>query len=49
VLALIGFRPPRVLLVKGVREHFVEHDSKYEQFSVDTETVKTATVVPDKK
>jgi len=38
-----------VLLLKGIRQHFVEHDSKYERFSVETETSKTATVVPDKK
>ena len=39
----------RVLLVKGVREHFVEKDSDYERFSVETQTSKTATVVPEKK
>ena len=44
-----GHVEARVLLVKGVREHFVEHDSKYERFSVETETSKTATVVPDRK
>ena len=44
-----GHVEARVLLVKGVREHFVEHDSKYERFSVETETGKTATVVPDTK
>jgi len=44
-----GHVEARVLLVKGVREHFVEHDSKYERFSVETETSKTATVVPDAK
>ena len=44
-----GHVEARVLLVKGVREHFVEHDSKYERFSVETETSKTATVVPDTK
>ena len=44
-----GHVEARVLLLKGVRQHFVEHDSKYERFSVETETSKTATVVPDKK
>ena len=44
-----GHVEARVLLVKGVREHFVEHDSKYERFSVETETGKTATVIPDTK
>jgi len=44
-----GHVEARVLLLKGVRQHFVEHDSKYERFSVETETSKTATIVPDKK
>jgi hypothetical protein len=39
----------RVLLVKGYRQHIVEHDSNYERFSVETETSKTTTVVPDPK
>jgi len=39
----------RILLVKGVRQHFVEHDSDYERFSVNAETSKDATVVPDTK
>jgi hypothetical protein len=37
----------RVLLLKGIREHFVEKDSDYQRFTVDTETSKTATIVPD--
>jgi len=44
-----GHVEARILLLKGVRQHFVERDSKYERFSVDTETSKTATVVPDAK
>jgi hypothetical protein len=36
-----------VLLLKGIREHFVEKDSDYQRFTVDTETSKTATIVPD--
>jgi hypothetical protein len=44
-----GHVEARVLLLKGIRQHFVEHDSKYERFSVETETSKTATVVPDTK
>jgi hypothetical protein len=39
----------RVLLVKGVREHFVEHDSDYQRFTVDAQTSKAATVVPEEK
>jgi hypothetical protein len=39
----------RVLLLKGVREHFVEKDSDYQRFTVETQTSKTATVVPDSK
>ncbi len=44
-----GHVEARVLLLKGIRQHVVEHDSKYERFSVETETSKTATVVPDAK
>jgi hypothetical protein len=39
----------RILLVKGMREHFVERDSDYVRFTVTTETSKTATVVPETK
>lgn len=39
----------RMLLVKAVREHVSEQDSDYEQFSVRSETGKTATVVEPKK
>lgn len=44
-----GHIAARVLLLKGVRQHVVERDSKYERFSVDTESSKTVTVVPDTK
>jgi hypothetical protein len=37
-----GLIEARVLLVRGVRQHFTEHDSGYERFSVDTQTGKTA-------
>jgi hypothetical protein len=39
----------RVLLVKGVREHVIEHDADYERFSVGVEQGKTATVNDTKK
>jgi len=39
----------RVLLVKGMRQHFVEHDSDYQRFHVDADAQKTSTVVPDEK
>ena len=39
----------RVLLLKGVRQHVIERDSDYERFTVETQTSKTATVVPDEK
>ena len=42
-----GHVAARVLLVKGVRQHIVEHDSDYERFSVKDEPSKTVTVVPD--
>jgi hypothetical protein len=39
----------RVLLFKGMHEHFTEKDSDYERFTVDTETGKAAAGVPDAK
>ena len=39
-----GHVEARVLLLKGVREHFVERDSNYERFHVDAEPAKDATV-----
>jgi hypothetical protein len=44
-----GHVEARVLLVKGYRQHILEHDSDYQRFSVETETSKTATVVPEAK
>jgi len=44
-----GHVEARVLLVKGMREHFIEHDSNYQRFSVETETSKTAIVAPPAK
>ena len=34
----------RVLLLKGIRQHYVEHDSSYERFHVDAEPAKDVTV-----
>lgn len=39
-----GHIEARVLLLKGIRQHFVEHDSDYQRFTVETQTSKTATV-----
>lgn len=39
----------RVLLLKSVREHVIEHDANYEKFSVQDVPGKTATVVGEKK
>ncbi len=39
----------RVLLLKGIREHVIEHDANYEKFSVQDVPGKTVTVVTDKK
>jgi len=44
-----GHVEARVLLVKGIREHFVERDSDYQRFTVEAETSKTATVVTEPK
>ncbi len=44
-----GLIEARVLLVRGVRQHFTEHDSGYERFSVDTQTGKTAIPTPATK
>ena len=37
-----GHIEARVLLLKGYRQHVIEHDSDYQRFSVDTQTGKTA-------
>lgn len=39
----------RLLLLKAIREHVIEHDSGYEKFSVQDVPGKTATVVRDDK
>jgi hypothetical protein len=44
-----GHVEARVLLFKGMHEHFTEKDSDYERFTVSTETGKSAAVVPDSK
>jgi hypothetical protein len=44
-----GHVEARVLLFKGMHEHFTEKDSDYERFTVDTETGKPSAVVPDVK
>jgi hypothetical protein len=44
-----GHIEARVLLLKGVRQHVIERDYDYKRFSVDAETGKTATVVPEAK
>jgi len=38
----------RVLLVKGMRQHFIEHDSDYKRFQVEAGQGKTAQVAPGK-
>jgi hypothetical protein len=39
----------RILLVKGIRQHGTERDYDYKRFHVETEQVKDAKVVPEKK
>jgi hypothetical protein len=39
----------RVLLLKSVRQHVIERDFDYQRFTVETQTSKTATVVPAEK
>jgi hypothetical protein len=43
-----GHIQARVLLLKGVRQHVVEHNYDYQRFSVDTQPGKTATIVEPK-
>lgn len=43
-----GHIEARVLLLKGIRQHIIEHDSDYEKFSVDAQPSKTATVIEPK-
>jgi uncharacterized protein YoaH (UPF0181 family) len=42
-----GHVEARVLLLKGIRQHFTERNSDYERFHVDAEPEKTATVKTD--
>ena len=44
-----GHIEARVMLLKGVRQHVVEHDSDYERFTVDAQAAKTGTVVGEPK
>ena len=44
-----GHIEARVLLLKGVRQHVMERDYDYKRFSVEAETGKTASVVPEPK
>ena len=39
----------RILLLKGIREHFTEQDSNYQRFRVETQQTKDAKVVAEKK
>ncbi len=39
----------RVLLVKGIRQHFTERDYDYKRFRVETQQPKDAKIVPEKK
>lgn len=44
-----GTMQARVLLVKGIRQHGTERDYDYKRFHVETQQVKDAQVVPEKK
>ncbi len=39
----------RVLLVKGIRQHYTESDFDFKRFRVETQQLKDAKVVPEKK
>jgi len=39
----------RILLLKGIRQHFTEQDSNYQRFRVETQQNKDAKVVAEKK
>jgi hypothetical protein len=39
----------RLLLVKGIRQHFIERDYDFKRFHVETQQGKDAKAVPDKK
>ncbi len=38
----------RLLLLKGIRQHFIERDYDYKRFTVETQQARGANVVPDK-
>jgi len=46
---LEGTMKARVLLLKNLRQHFTERDYDYKRFRVETQQLKDAKVVPDKK
>ena len=39
----------RVLLVKNLRQHFIERDYDYKRFRVETQQAKDAQVAPAKR
>jgi hypothetical protein len=43
-----GTMQARILLVKNLRQHFIERDYDFKRFSVDSEQQKDAKVVPQK-
>jgi hypothetical protein len=43
-----GTMQARLLMVKNVRQHFVEHDFDYKRFRVETQQGKDAKVMPEK-
>jgi hypothetical protein len=46
---LEGFMQARLMLLKGVRQHFTERDYDFKHFSVDAQQGKNAKAVPEKK
>lgn len=44
-----GMVQARVLLVKNMRQHFLEHDYDYKRFKVDAQENRGANLLPDKK
>ena len=43
-----GTMQARILMVKNLRQHFIERDYDFKRFSVDTQQQKDAKVVPQK-
>ena len=39
----------RILLLKNLRQHFVERDYDYKRFRVEAQQSKEATAIPEKK